>query len=40
MLLPDVNILVYAHRRDAPDHDHYRAWREQEQLRRAKLGGA
>ena len=26
MLLPDVNVLVYAHREDAPDHDRYRAW--------------
>lgn len=26
MILPDVNILVYAHRQDAPDHDPYRAW--------------
>lgn len=22
----DVNVLVYAHRREAPDHDRYRAW--------------
>ena len=28
MLLPDVNVLVYAHREDAPDHAHYRAWLE------------
>jgi len=28
MLLPDVNVLVYAHRRDALDHDHYHAWLE------------
>lgn len=28
MLLPDVNVLVYAHRRDAPDHARYRAWLE------------
>lgn len=26
MLLPDVNILVYAFRRDADDHEQYRAW--------------
>ena len=26
MLLPDVNVLVYAHREDAPDHDRYREW--------------
>ncbi len=29
MLLPDVNVLVYAHRRDAPDHERYLAWLEQ-----------
>ena len=28
MLLPDVNVLVYAHRRDAPDHSRYLAWLE------------
>jgi hypothetical protein len=28
MLLPDVNVLVYAHRRDAPDHARYLAWLE------------
>ncbi len=28
MLLPDVNLLVYAHRRDAPDHEDYLAWLE------------
>ncbi|HEU4431487.1 MAG TPA: type II toxin-antitoxin system VapC family toxin [Myxococcota bacterium] len=28
MLLPDVNVLVYAHRRDTPDHAGYRAWLE------------
>jgi toxin-antitoxin system PIN domain toxin len=28
MLMPDVNILVYAHRREDPDHDFYRAWLE------------
>lgn len=26
MLLADVNVLVYAHRRDAPDHPRYEAW--------------
>ena len=26
MLLPDVNVLVYAHREDAPDHARYRDW--------------
>src|SRR5437763_5677010 len=29
MLLPDVNVLVYAHRSDAPGHDGYLAWLEQ-----------
>jgi toxin-antitoxin system PIN domain toxin len=28
MLLPDVNVLVYAHRLDAPDHARYRDWLE------------
>jgi toxin-antitoxin system PIN domain toxin len=28
MLLPDVNVLVYAHREDAPNHGAYRAWLE------------
>ena len=26
MILPDVNILVYAHRRDAQDHERYLEW--------------
>jgi len=26
--MPDVNILVYAHRREDPDHEFYRAWLE------------
>ena len=26
MILLDVNVLVYAHRRDAPDHARYREW--------------
>lgn len=29
MLLPDVNVLVYAHRQDAPDHRRYLSWLEQ-----------
>lgn len=29
MILPDVNVLVYAFRADAPDHDRYRAWLEE-----------
>jgi predicted nucleic acid-binding protein len=24
--LPDVNVLIYAHREDAPEHDRYAAW--------------
>ena len=26
MQLPDVNVLIYAHRADAPEHDRYAAW--------------
>lgn len=28
MLLPDVNVLVYAHREDTADHDRFRGWLE------------
>ena len=28
MILVDVNVLVYAHRRDAPEHARYREWLE------------
>jgi uncharacterized protein len=28
VVLPDVNVLVYAHREDAPHHARYRAWLE------------
>lgn len=28
MILPDVNVLVYAHRGDAPDHAHFARWLE------------
>lgn len=28
MILPDVNVLVYAHHRDSADHDAYRSWWE------------
>ena len=28
MLLADVNVLVYAFRHDAPNHDEYRQWLE------------
>jgi uncharacterized protein len=31
--LPDVNVLIYAHREDAPDHGRYAAW-----LRRVATG--
>lgn len=26
MILPDVNVLIYAHREQAPDHDRYGEW--------------
>lgn len=26
MLLPDVNVLVYAHRAESPEHDRYASW--------------
>ncbi len=26
MLLPDVNVLIYAHREDGPEHERYAAW--------------
>jgi toxin-antitoxin system PIN domain toxin len=29
LILPDVNVLVYAHRRDAARHDEYRVWLEE-----------
>jgi len=29
MLLPDVNVLVYAHRQDGPEYPLYRAWLEE-----------
>jgi toxin-antitoxin system PIN domain toxin len=29
MILPDVNVLVYAHREDAVDHARYRKWLEE-----------
>jgi hypothetical protein len=28
VILPDVNVLVYAHRSDAPDHERFRSWLE------------
>jgi toxin-antitoxin system PIN domain toxin len=28
MLMPDVNILVYSHRREDPDHEFYQQWME------------
>jgi uncharacterized protein len=28
VILPDVNVLVYAHRMDVPDHDRYLQWLE------------
>ncbi len=29
MLLPDVNVLVYAHRQDGPEYPLYRPWLEE-----------
>jgi predicted nucleic acid-binding protein len=29
MDMPDVNVLVHAHRREDPDHEFYRTWLEQ-----------
>ena len=29
MLAPDINVLVYAHREDLPEHDACRRWLEQ-----------
>lgn len=29
MILPDVNVLVYAYREDAPKHERYRRWLEE-----------
>jgi toxin-antitoxin system PIN domain toxin len=26
MLLPDVNVLIYAHRRESPEHERYASW--------------
>ena len=26
MILPDVNVLIYAHREDAPEHERYAGW--------------
>jgi toxin-antitoxin system PIN domain toxin len=28
LILPDVNVVIYAHRQDARDHRHFRAWLE------------
>lgn len=28
MILPDVNVLIFAHRRDATEHERYRSWLE------------
>ena len=32
MILPDVNVLVYAHREDAVDHARYRQWLEEKKF--------
>jgi toxin-antitoxin system PIN domain toxin len=31
VILTDVNVLVYAHRGDAPEHDRYRTWLDDQQ---------
>jgi predicted nucleic acid-binding protein len=33
--LPDINVLIYAHREDSPEHERYAAW-----LRRLVSGAA
>lgn len=38
MILTDVNVLVYAHRRDAPDHEHYADWLSDVAAGRDELG--
>ncbi|GAA1057939.1 ribonuclease VapC43 [Agromyces luteolus] len=38
MLIPDVNVLVGAHRTDAPDHERLRAWLESAATGREALG--
>lgn len=38
MILSDVNVLVYAHRADADDHEAYRRWLEQTVNRSASFG--
>lgn len=30
MILTDINVLVYAHREDAPNHSAYRNWLEEQ----------
>lgn len=35
MVLPDINVLIYAHRADAPEHGAFAAW-----LRRLAIGSA
>lgn len=38
MIIPDVNVLVYAHRADSPDHDRYRDWLERTVNKPASFG--
>ena len=38
MIIPDVNVLVYAHRADAPDHVRYRQWLERTVNQPASFG--
>jgi uncharacterized protein len=38
MRCADVNVLVYAHRTDAPDHERYRSWLEEARTAAEPLG--
>jgi uncharacterized protein len=38
MILPDLNLLIYAYNLDAPDHDAARAWWEDLMTRREPVG--
>jgi toxin-antitoxin system PIN domain toxin len=38
VIIPDVNVLIYAHRADAPNHSHYREWLERTVNQPASFG--
>ncbi len=38
MIVPDVNVLIYAHREDAVDHERYRRWLESVMASEAPYG--